>query len=276
MKTQQCNNSSVQSRTFQVSALKRKLLRKLDLLLDHEALAAYYGWPVFSSDCFHLVSALAHEGRQPRTVIDVGANTGQFAVAAAKLLRPNTIYSFEPVSECFALLERNVRDLNVKTFRLALGDGHYEIPLHVTCGKSASSCLRPMADFQSSFREARVAATVTVKASTLDRELGNVEFMSPTLLKLDVQGYEAQVLGGAQKLLKRVEWVVAETAFVARYEGETLFPEVLHMMESYGFRFVRPIASSAHVETGEIMEIDALFERKEAPFHLLDGGGGAR
>ena len=263
------NNWALSSPQHRFGPLKRKLFRKLDLLLNPYALAAYCSWPIFSSDCFNMVSGLVQDGRQPRTVIDVGANAGQFAVAAAKLLHPVTVFSFEPVPDCFALLNHNVRDLNVRPFSLGLGDGSTEKNLHVTCGSFASSFLTPMANFQSSYPEARVAETVPVRASTLDRELGDVEFESPTLLKLDVQGYEAQVLAGGQTLLKRIDWIIVEMAFVARYEGETLFPELLHVVESYGFRFVRPLACSAHVATGDIMEIDALFESAGGASHCL-------
>jgi FkbM family methyltransferase len=235
-------------------------------MLDPTALAAYCAWPVFSGDCFLLVHSLLKQGVRPHTVIDVGANIGQFAVAAGKLLKPAVTYSFEPLPECYTLLCRNVRKLGVRTLPLALGDANGESVLHVTQGTFASSCLPPTATFQSEWPDAREVATRKVTVSTLDRELGDVEFKPPTLLKLDVQGYEAQVLRGAQDLLKRVDWIVLETGFAVRYEGETLFSELLRIVEGYGFRFLRPLKFNAHPETDEITEMDALFERQERPY----------
>src|SRR5581483_9486217 len=92
------------------------------------------------------------------------------------------------------------------------------------------------------------------------RELGNAELQRPVLLKLDVQGYEARVLSGAANLLRRVDWLITEMAFVARYEGETLFPELLRTIESHGFRFVKPLGCNTPPDTGEISEMDVLFE----------------
>ena len=64
-------------------------------------------WPKFSRTSFRLVNALRRQEIAPRTVIDVGANAGQFAVAAAKLLAPAKLYAFEAIPEVCERLKKN-------------------------------------------------------------------------------------------------------------------------------------------------------------------------
>jgi len=143
---------------------------------------------------------------------------------------------------------------------MALGDEESEADLHLTLGKFASSCLRPSDVFQSEWPDAREVATVRVAVSTLDRQLAESRLERPLLLKLDVQGYEAQVLSGAARLLRQVDWMVLEAAFEERYESEKLFPEILAAVTGYGFRLVRPVAFQVDPKTDAISEVDVLFE----------------
>src|SRR5690349_24000032 len=88
-----------------------QIIRSLDLLLDPSALRALATWPKFSLTSFRMMTGLARQGILPRTVIDVGANVGQFAIAAAMTFPGATIYSFEPLPEAAVQLEKNVRKL---------------------------------------------------------------------------------------------------------------------------------------------------------------------
>jgi len=88
--------------------LKGNFLSALDLLLDPRAVRAFITWPMFSLTSFRMVSGLARQGVLPATIIDVGANVGQFAVAAAKLIPNVRVHSFEPAPEAAQQLRRNV------------------------------------------------------------------------------------------------------------------------------------------------------------------------
>jgi predicted RNA methylase len=70
-------------------------------------------WPKFSLTSFRLVDALRRQRIAPRTVIDVGANVGQFAVAAIRLLEPAMLYSFEPLPGIVDRLQKNVAGIGV-------------------------------------------------------------------------------------------------------------------------------------------------------------------
>lgn len=209
-----------------------------------------------------MISDLVRQGVLPSTVIDVGANVGQFAVASAKLFPNVSVHSFEPNPDCVAALRKNVMSLGkVSVYPVALGESEGEVAFHVNSHSHSSSILPLGENHRGAFPDAREIGTIQVKISTLDKIFADVELLSPVLLKLDLQGYEAQALRGAAETLKRVDYVVLEASFKPMYEGEMLFMDVVRLMEGCGFVFLRPVGLLPDPRTGEILQMDALFRR---------------
>jgi FkbM family methyltransferase len=238
-----------------------RILRYLDLLLEPGAIRAIATWPIFSISSFKMISALARQGIVPRTVIDVGANAGQFAVASAMIFPNVEVYSFEPVPETVSALKENVRNLpNVKVYPFALGERPGHSTFHVNSHSQSSSILALGRPHLEAFPDEREVRTIEVELTTLDAVFHMIHLKPPVLLKLDVQGYEAKTLAGAQQTLKRCDYVVAEASFKPMYEGETPFSEILAMMERKNFAFLRPVGWLTEPRTGEILQLDALFQ----------------
>ena len=79
-------------------------------------------------------------------VLDIGANTGQFAAQIHKLLPNAAIFSFEPIKKCYQTLINNMADVpKFHAFNYALGDTDTEMEMHVNDLTPGSSLL-PMAD----------------------------------------------------------------------------------------------------------------------------------
>jgi FkbM family methyltransferase len=236
--------------------------RTLDLLMDPAAIRALLTWPEFSLTSYYMVSGLIKQGIAPRTIIDGGANVGQFAVAAIKLFPNAHVYSIEPHPECFERLRRNVRNLsNVTAFQFALGDTEGTVDLHINSHEHSSSLLPLGARHRAAFPQAIETGRVSVRVSTLDNLFAAIDLEPPVLLKLDLQGYEATALRGGTETLTRIQYVVLEASFKPLYEGETLFLDLVRSMEACRFRFSRPVGSLSDPSTGEILQVDALFER---------------
>lgn len=245
--------------------MKDEILRIAGVILEGRALGALLSWPVFSISSYRMVRSLAEQGIAPMTVIDVGSNVGQFAVAAAKIFEGARVYCVEPQPDSFARLCRNVRKLrNITTFQAALGERDGTAQLHVNSHSHSSSIL-PLAEAHcAAFPLAVEVGTVAVEVTTLDRLFGSIELRPPVLLKLDVQGYEARTLGGGANTLKAVDYTVLEASFKPMYEGEVLFLDLVRMMECYGFRFRSPVGWLSDPATREVLQLDALFERTGA------------
>lgn len=227
-----------------------------------KAAQAMVSWPRFSLTSFRMVSGLVQQGIAARTVLDVGANTGQFAVAAAKLMHAAEVHCFEPHPGCQQTLKKLSAVLPALVLHpCGLGEQEGVLDFHLNSHSHSSSFLSLGEQHRLSFPQAREISVTPVRVSTLDRECSGLQFAPPVLLKIDVQGFESVVIRGAAATLSRVDYVVVETSFRNLYDGEMLFPEFMTLMKSYGFDFARPVGVLADPRTGEILQIDALFTR---------------
>ena len=129
------------------------------------------------------------------TVVDVGANNGFFSLLAAHLVgRNGHVFAFEPSRSAYARLRRNL-DLNgastVEARHLAIGDRSQMVTLYVMDHNDAASSRVPLG---------KGFDPEQVNGSTLDRELADA---TVDVVKIDVEGYEPEVLTGMRHLLQR-------------------------------------------------------------------------
>jgi FkbM family methyltransferase len=239
-----------------------KIHKVFSLLDNTDSIKAFLTWPKFSLTSYTVVSRLAKQGKLPNTVLDVGAHTGQFTVASAKLFPGVEVHSFEPVPHSVERLRKNVSKLeHVTVYPFALGDREGELTLRVNADNQQSSILPLAQARRDAFPNARETHQIEVKVSTLDRVFAGIDFRPPVLLKLDVQGYEAHTMRGGTKTLQRVDYAIIEASFKPTYEGEPTFMDLARMMEERDFRFECPLNCYAVPRSGAIFEIDALFVR---------------
>jgi FkbM family methyltransferase len=240
----------------------RDAVRFGKVMIQPGALRAVCTWPVFSISSFEMLSALLSYDVRPASIIDVGANVGQFTVAAAKKIPNAHVHSFEPLPDCASRLRRNVDRLrNVSVYGLALGETEGRCAMHVNSYTLSSSLLSLAPAHQQAFPYETEVGTLDVAVSTLDKTFERIDLPRPILLKIDVQGYEAKVLKGAANLLKGIDHAVIEASLKPMYEGETLFDGLADLMKAFGFRFKATVGQLPDPSSGEILQIDALFER---------------
>jgi FkbM family methyltransferase len=222
-----------------------KICRTIPHLLDSNALKAIFRWPRFSLTSYLLVTSVSKSGIRPATVIDVGANTGQFAIAAANIFGNPKIHAFEPIPDCaekLRILASGSADMEVHA--TAVGMKNDPMDFYVNAYDQASSLLRLNA--------------------VNKRHFGNLKerkMKKPVLLKIDVQGAEKDVVEGARETLKRVDYVLMETAFTPMYIGQPSFTEMIETMRAFDFTFLRPVDFLKSPKSGEILQADILFRR---------------
>jgi len=172
------------------------------------------------------------------SVIDIGANQGQFAKGLRMLGYSGKIISFEPLLEAHSLLIQNARkDRNWTVFeRCALGSENGVAKINIA-GNSVSSSVLSMAPVHSQvLASSSYVATDQVPIFRLDDVLPKESMESDQLfLKLDTQGYESQVLKGATRTLQLARGLVVETSLTELYVGETLWLPMIHLLEELGF-----------------------------------------
>ena len=150
------------------------------------------------------------------TILDVGANTGLYAVLGALAAPTSSIYAFEPHPANFRRLQRNLElngATNVKALQLAAGERSGEISFTVPADGSISMVSSPVAGFASAFYP-EPPKTLSVECVTLDdfvekQQLGRVD-----LVKIDVEYFEVEVLSGMRKLIAEQQPILLCEAFV--------------------------------------------------------------
>ncbi len=98
-------------------------------------------------------------------------------------------------------------------------------------------------------------SVVSVETTTVDQLVGG---RNVALLKIDVQGAEAEVLAGASETLGRTDAVMLEVTFVSHYEGDATFPSLHQTMLDAGFSLTG-IAEPARSPSGAMLCSDACY-----------------
>jgi hypothetical protein len=81
------------------------------------------------------------------------------------------------------------------------------------------------------------------------------------LLKLDVQGFEIEVLKGAEAVLSSIDYIYAEAHFQEMYKGGPVFTNLFDFLYSRGHQLVR--MTKFNVDDGKLVECDMVFKNKQ-------------
>jgi FkbM family methyltransferase len=197
-----------------------------------------------------------------QTVIDVGAHKGEFASAIASILPEARIYAFEPLPECFSTLRQRLGHRSGFTaYRAALGDSEGEVSFLRSNFSKASSLLCMTNLHKEAFPWSAETSPITVSVAPLDSYLPEMEVTPKTLLKIDVQGYEAEVLRGAVRSLNSIDYILMEVTFEELYEGQALFDDIYRFLSACGFSYHGSWDELLSPD-GRVLQSDALFIRQ--------------
>lgn len=223
----------------------------------------HYGWFIrrkapWGVNLFHDLSYV--QGKHEfSTVLDVGANIGQTARLFLKEFPSAEIHSFEPVAETYAQLCINIKDERFHAYHLAMGSHIGEEVMYVADdpGMSDMNALGRIHPLMSG----TVHHSEQVRVSTLDEWCASQGVQKMSLLKVDAEGQDLEVLKGAQGLLRagRIDFVLCEAGVDHRNELHVPLGELMDYMGQleygvYGIyeqvmldRTVRPVVRRVNV-----------------------------
>lgn len=210
----------------------------------------------------HLKQVFARYGID--TVIDVGANKGQFH----DLVRNDVgfrgrIHSFEPVSTyAEGLRRKSVTDTAWKIHPYALGSAPGTAEINVTLSPGLNSFLAPRTDVVTGFwTDNSVSCVEKVAIRTLGEVLAEEGIdcsRQGVYLKLDTQGFDLEVIKGAGKSINGIRGLQTEASIRPIYHGMPTYSETLQKLNELGFALsgMFPVTSD---ESLRLVELDFVF-----------------
>ena len=204
------------------------------------------------------------------TLVDCGAYQGEFTQEAMKYSNSFSAICIEPSPSTFAILKKRFENESyIDTYNIAASNKVGSLTFYINNSEKTNSVLesttentRDLDDFQHNIR------TIIVESDTLDSiflksSISNVDDIS--MLKIDTQGYEMNVLRGASNVLKKTRYILIEVHFVRTYKDSSTFFEIKSYLEQQGFTFLRfydLVHSNSSRE--ELIYGDALFKNKQS------------
>jgi FkbM family methyltransferase len=186
---------------------------------------------------FHLIDLT--KLNQIDLVLDVGANIGQFASEIMKAGYTGEVHSFEPVKNTFKELDLAASgNSNWHVHNFAMGETQGESEINVSNASNFSSMLNTSDYGKERYKKSAVEYTEIIQINTIDSFLKeNITNLKERriLLKTDTQGFDLQVIEGAQESMSSVHCLLCEISLIPIYEGMPNYLDSLKAFESHGF-----------------------------------------
>lgn len=200
--------------------------------------------------------AVSAEGRDVSTILDVGANEGQFACMARYCWPRAQIQSFEPDERAVQKYRKyHSKDPNITLRVCGLGEAEGLMTLRLAKDSAQNSFLVDPG--------IQLDGVTHVSVHRLDELVPSLP-RGDVLLKADVQGFEGAVLRGAARLLPRLKWILLEVSFMDIYEAGCQVEDIWAFLRSQGFTYSAVLDQYRLPTTRVIAQMDVLFERTAA------------
>lgn len=199
------------------------------------------------------------------TVIDIGANRGQFARRVIDTFPRAHFYCFEPLPDAFHELDKwaTLYPGRFSLFNVALGEMSGVVTLNSPVDHSdASSILKSTETHELLHPVVKKQRQVTVEIKSLDSVLIGMsdQLALNILIKMDVEGYEDRVIRGGSEILKLATACIVEICFDELHHGQASFDTIYNLMNSNGYKYAGSIDQICAPD-GHPIYINAVFIR---------------
>jgi FkbM family methyltransferase len=198
------------------------------------------------------------------TILDIGANEGQFVKEIRSLFPNALIYSFEPIKGVYEKLTKNLsEDKNIKFFNVGLGDSESVLEMNVSDHSPSSSLLDMEKTHIEKYPHSAKTHKESITVKTLDGVLTAADIRQNLLIKVDVQGYEDKVIKGGTEIFSMAKVAIIETTYKSLFKNQKLFEDIYDLMVSLGFKYRGNYKELRYSnQTGEVLFGDSIFIRE--------------
>jgi FkbM family methyltransferase len=199
-----------------------------------------------------------------KTLIDIGASHGDFMYLVQQAKSNIHIYGFEPIPKVFNSLQERFAGANeIKLYNLALGNFDGVVDFNEN-DYSYSSSILPIGEIHvNEFPHTRNFKKLEVQITSLDSVFNNKKIERPLLVKVDVQGYEEQVISGGKNTFAHADFVIIEVSFYELYQGQALFERINIELNGLGLFYYGCMSQLSSPIDCKILQQDALFIRRK-------------
>jgi FkbM family methyltransferase len=201
-------------------------------------------------------------------VFDVGTNRGQILDKMLVELPGAVFHAFEPNVELGKELRaKYAARRNVHVVTKGVGSANGTMRLNIYRYDETCSFL-PLTSHFRGLKWAAPMGQVEVPVVTLDSYCQELKIPEVHLVKLDTQGFELEVLKGAERSLSEVWAVYSEVQFSPIYEGQAEFWQLDRFMREHDFRLYNFYHLGTHAETGQLGAGDAMWvNNRKKPYY---------
>ena len=204
------------------------------------------------------------------TVLDIGANEGQFAKKLRNIGYKEKIISFEPLNKVFDILKKESdNDASWQASNIAIGDKDGETIINES-NYSLSSSILPMSKLHLEAKEnSNYIGKQKVSIKKIDTVIDSENLIKNNLfLKIDTQGFEYQVISGSIENLKNIRAILCELTLVELYEGQKLWLDIVELLTANNFEIWSLEKGFQNSKNRQILQIDCIFLNKEFKLKL--------
>jgi FkbM family methyltransferase len=203
------------------------------------------------------LAAMKRRGYHPRVAVDIGAYAGDWTISLRRLFPDTRILMIEPQASRRPRLQALAQAHDGVEFAPALLGRAAADRVTFYEAETGSSVLRDPGN--------TAAQSTAMEMTTLDAVVHTTPFEHADFLKLDVQGYELEVLKGAEQVLASVEAVMMEVNLIEVYKGAPLANEAVAFMAERGFRVYDVCTFFRRPYDHALWQIDMVFVRATSP-----------
>jgi FkbM family methyltransferase len=199
-------------------------------------------------------------------IFDIGANKGQFGTNIRKHKYKGKIISFEPLTSARKkLLENTDKDIDwVVHKQCAIGNRNGLIKINISENSVSSSILMINSTHTDAEKKSIFINSEMVPIIRLDDIINDyIKPYSNLFIKIDTQGYEKEILNGAEQALKKAQGILCELSLVPLYQKQALWRDIVDMLDQRGFVLWAIQKGFTNPKTGQTLQVDGIFIRKE-------------